>query len=54
MDDKTTKRFITEMMLLTNLDHPNILRFVELFQDKEHYYIITELCWGGPLLNEIQ
>ena len=50
MDDEMKNRFITEMLLLVNLDHPNIIRFLEMFQDKEHYYIVTELCWGGQLL----
>jgi len=26
------------------LDHPNILRFQEIFQDSKRFFIVTELC----------
>ena len=45
---------INEFNLLKELDHPNILRLIEMFTDEKHYYIITEICRGGELLDEIQ
>lgn len=35
------------------LDHPNILRMYEFFQDKTFFYIVTEICEGGELFEEI-
>ena len=35
------------------VDHPNIVKLYEFFEDDEHIYIITELCSGGPLFDEI-
>ena len=37
------ERMFSEMNILKTLDHPNILKLYELFQDEEHYYLITEL-----------
>lgn len=36
------ERLFSEMNILKNLDHPNILKLYELFQDDEHYFLITE------------
>jgi len=35
-------KFFAELFILKNLDHPNIVRLLELFQDEESYYLITE------------
>ena len=32
-----------EIDLLREMDHPNIVRIYELFQDRKNYYLITEL-----------
>jgi calcium-dependent protein kinase len=45
--------FLREFGLLKSLDHPNILRFYEFFEDKLNYYIITEYCKGGELFEFI-
>jgi calcium-dependent protein kinase len=46
-------RFFYEMEIMKKLDHPNILRIYEVFQDVKRYYLITELCTGGELFDEI-
>lgn len=33
---------INEIKLLQQLDHPNILKLYEFFEDATHYFIITE------------
>ncbi len=35
------------------MDHPNILKLYEIFQDDARYYVVTELCQGGELFDEI-
>ena len=35
---------LPEVTLLKTLNHPNIVRFIENFQEQDHYFIVTELC----------
>lgn len=35
-----------EVSLLQSMNHPNILRLHEFYQDEKNYYIICELCSG--------
>lgn len=35
-------KLFSEMNLLRILDHPNIIKLIELFQDDKNYYLITE------------
>ena len=53
MDEATLNKFVTMTLLLQHLDHPNILRFQEVFQDAKRFFIVTELCHGGDLLTQI-
>jgi len=36
------------------MDHPNIVKLYEFYQDKEHFYIITELLSGGALIDKLK
>lgn len=46
-------RFRSEVIIMNTLDHPNILRFYESFEDEKNYYIVLELCKGGELFDRI-
>ncbi len=35
------------------MDHPNILKIYEYFEDNKNFYLITELCTGGELFDKI-
>ena len=43
----------TEVSILKSIDHPNIIRLHEFYQDDKNYYIITEFCSGGELFERI-
>ena len=47
------KEIINEINNLRILDHPNILKIFEFYSNKESYSIVTELCSGGELFQEI-
>jgi len=47
------EKFISEIQVLRQLDHPHILKLYEFYQDKKNYYIIMELCTGGELFDKI-
>lgn len=47
------KYFKNEINILSMLDHPNILRLFEIFEDQKKFYLIMELCTGGNLLSRM-
>eukprot|EP00746_Dinoflagellata_sp_MGD_P014931 gnl/MRDRNA2_/MRDRNA2_132973_c0_seq1.p1 gnl/MRDRNA2_/MRDRNA2_132973_c0~~gnl/MRDRNA2_/MRDRNA2_132973_c0_seq1.p1 ORF type:complete len:520 (+),score=95.34 gnl/MRDRNA2_/MRDRNA2_132973_c0_seq1:85-1644(+) len=50
---KTLKAFETEMSIMKALDHPNIVKLYETFQDAKFVYLVMELCLGGELFDKI-
>jgi calcium-dependent protein kinase len=42
-----------EIEIQRSLDHPNILRIYEIYDDDKMYYLLTELCSGGELYDEL-
>jgi len=46
--------FRQEYELLTQLDHPNILKYCDSYMDDYYFYICTELCKGGELFDKIK
>lgn len=53
MSKEEEESFKYEIGILKKLDHPNILKLYEVFQDDKRYFIVTELCKGGELFDEI-
>jgi calcium-dependent protein kinase len=47
------QRFLIEIEILKNLDHPNICKMYESFEDERNVYIVMELCVGGELFDRI-
>eukprot|EP01032_Pedospumella_encystans_P015723 gene15723-17969_t len=46
-------RMKEEIRCMAYLDHPNILRVHEYFENKDVIYLILELCEGGELLDRL-
>lgn len=46
-------KFFLEVDILTKLMHPNIMRIYEFYDDAKHFYIVSELCSGGELFEQI-
>ena len=46
-------QFVQEVEILKLLDHPNIIRAFEFFEDDYKFYIVMEHCKGGELFDEI-
>jgi calcium-dependent protein kinase len=53
MSSEEEQSFKHEINILKKLDHPNILKLYEVFEDEKRYYLVTELCKGGELFDEI-
>ena len=47
------ENFINEVKLLQQLDHPGILKLLEVYKDNQQFYFVTELYEGGELFDEI-
>ena len=43
----------SEVKVLCTLDHPNIVKYYETFEDQNHVYIVMEHCGGGELFEKI-
>ena len=53
MDEDEKKMLFNEINNLKDLDHPNILKMYEFFEDEKRYYIVTDICKGGELFDEV-
>ena len=47
------KLIMREVAILSNLDHPNIVKYFETYEDKKYLYLVTEYCSGGELFDKI-
>jgi len=50
---KNSEQFREEMAIMKLLDHPNIVRLYETFEDQRFVYLVMELCTGGELFDSI-
>ena len=51
MSKRDLETLLTEINILTDMDHPNVLKIFEAYQDAKKFYIVTELCQGGELFD---
>ena len=48
-----SEKFLKEIQVLKELEHPNIIKIFEYYIDDKYHYIITELLTGGELYESI-
>lgn len=41
------------MQILCKLDHPNIVKYYESFQNDKFFYIVMEFCEGRQLFDKL-
>ena len=46
-------KIIDEITILKKLDHPNIMKIFECFEDEKNFYIISDFCDQGDLLGKL-
>ena len=42
MSDKLREFFLNEIEVLKTIDHPNIVKLYEIFEDSGYYYLVQE------------
>ena len=52
-DGTANEKFLKEIQVLKELEHPNIIKIFEYYIDNKYHYIITELLTGGELYETI-
>ena len=52
-DPKEVQRFQDEVNILEQMDHQNIVKLYEVYEDNVHFYLIMDLLKGGELFDEI-
>lgn len=53
LEEEEKNKMLTEIDILRKMDHPNILKLYEFFQDEKRYFLVTEICKGGELFDKI-
>lgn len=48
-----SRTVFNEVEFLKTVDHPNLLRVYEFFEDDCNFYIVLEFCSGGDLFNRV-
>ena len=47
------EKLTNEISILNKVDHPNIIKLYEIFEDEKNIYLIMEKCNGGELFDKI-
>lgn len=42
-----------EIGIMSTIDHPNVVKLVDTYEDKGHYCLIMELMQGGELFDQL-
>lgn len=40
MNEKLREFFLNEIEVLTTIDHPNIVKLFEIYEDEQNYYLV--------------
>lgn len=53
MDEEDLESLKAEVEILQKVDHPNIVKYYETYDDRTNIYLVMEYCPGGELLDVI-
>jgi serine/threonine protein kinase len=48
--EKARSQAAADIELLSKLDHPHVIKWLEVLEDKKNFYVVTEALLGGELL----
>lgn len=53
LTEKDLEDLVKEVEIISNLDHPNIIKFFETYHDEYYFHIVMELCKGKEVFDKI-
>ena len=54
MNRNLQEQFVNEMQVIQTVSHPHIMATNSLYHDQNNFYIESELCEGGDLLDRLE
>ena len=53
-DEKGLEHLKSEILIMSELDHPSIVRLEEVYESRGEIYLVQELCHGGELFDKLE
>ena len=53
LPEHDSAKFIEEIEILRAIDHPNVLKLYEFYEDRYYIHLVTEIWHGGDLFDYI-
>jgi len=53
LSEEEKTKLVEEVAVLRSLDHPNIVKVLEFYQNEKYFFIVTEYLEGGELFDRI-
>lgn len=50
---KNVESLRRELSILASVDHPHIIKFLDVYEDERYIHLVTELCTGGELYDRV-
>ena len=51
MSEEDLSALYQEIEILKSIDHPNIVKLIDIFEDERHVCLVMELLLGGELFD---
>ena len=54
VNETLREEFLNELSILSTIDHPNVIKFYETYEDDHNYYLVMEYLEGGDIFKRIE
>lgn len=54
LDEDAIEMIKQEVQILSSIDHPNIVKYYETYDDESKLYLVMEYINGGELFDKLQ
>jgi calcium-dependent protein kinase len=53
MDTADLASLKNEVGVMQTIDHPNIVKYIETYNDERYLYLVMQMCEGGTLFDKV-